>query len=153
MRVGVISDTHGYFDPRVSRHFAGVDQIIHAGDIGTESVLARLAELAPVVAVTGNVDWGGPLDRLYRRVERLDLAGYPIYITHIGDKPAKLAPRLPDPPPRIYIYGHSHIPALEYHADVMFLNPGAAGKPRFGRQPSVALLDLGEQATAQIIML
>ena len=153
MRVGVISDTHGFFDPRVLTHFAGVDRIIHAGDIGTEAVLPRLADIAPVVAVTGNVDWGGPLDRAYRRVECLELAGTAIYITHIGAKPAALAARLPDPPPRIYIYGHSHIPALEERGGVMFLNPGAAGKPRFGRQPSVALLDLGEQVTARIIML
>ena len=153
MRVGVISDTHGFFDPRVARHFSAVDHIIHAGDIGSAAVLTRLADFAPVTAVTGNVDWGGPLDGAYRRVERLALGGHGIYVTHIGGKPAALAARLPDPPPDIYIFGHSHIPLVERHGGVLFLNPGAAGKPRFGRQPSLALLELGDGAEARIIML
>lgn len=153
MLLGVISDTHGYLDPRVLARFAGVEHIVHAGDIGDETVLRRLTELAPVTAVTGNVDWGGALDRGYRRVERLELDGYSIYLTHVGDKPVALARRLPDPRPDIYIYGHSHIPALERHAGVLFLNPGAAGKPRFGRPPSVALLRLGATAEAEIQML
>ncbi len=109
--------------------------------------------LGPVTAVTGNVDWGGALDRHYRRIEQLELGGYRIFVTHIGDKPIKLAARLPEPRPDIYIYGHSHIPALEHHNGVLFLNPGAAGKPRFGRQPSLALLELDAVASAQIILL
>ena len=153
MRIGVLSDTHGFFDPRIVRHFTGVDHIIHAGDIGNQAILVRLEALAPVTAVTGNVDWGSPLDRDYRRIERIDLRGYQIFITHIGGKPAELATRLPEPRPDIYIYGHSHIPALEHLGGVLFLNPCAAGKPRFGRQPSLALLDLGDEARATIIML
>ncbi len=153
MLIGVISDTHGYFDPRVLRHFAGVEHILHGGDIGSQAVIERLAGIAPLTAVTGNVDWGGPLDRAYRRAERLELAGCHIYLTHIGDKPERLAQRLPEPRPDVYIYGHSHIPALERHAGVLFLNPGAAGKPRFGRKPSVALLELGAAADARIINL
>ena len=153
MRIGVISDTHGYLDPRVPTHFHAVDHIIHAGDIGNAAVLERLQALAPVTAVTGNVDWGGPLDRTYRRVERLELAGYTIYVTHIGGNPAELVDRLPTPRPHIYIYGHSHIPAIESRDGVLFLNPGAAGKPRFGRKPSVALLELGDEAVAHLIML
>ncbi len=153
MRIGVLSDTHGFFDPRIVRHFTGVDHIIHAGDIGNPTIVARLAALAPVTAVTGNVDWDGPLDHDYRRIERLELSGYQIFVTHIGGKPAELATHLPEPQPDIYIYGHSHIPALQHHSDVLFLNPGAAGKPRFGRQPSLALLDLGDEASARIIML
>jgi putative phosphoesterase len=153
MRIGVLSDTHGYFDPRIVHHFTGVEHIIHAGDIGNPTIVAQLAALAPVTAVTGNVDWGGPLDHAYRRIERLELSGYQIFVTHIGGKPAELATRLPEPRPDIDIYGHSHIPALQHHDGVLFLNPGAAGKPRFGRQPSLALLDLGDEASARIIML
>ena len=153
MRIGVISDTHGYFDPRITTHFAGVEHIIHAGDIGDAAVLARLEALGPVTAVTGNVDWGGPLDRRYGRTARLEFAGYTIYVTHIGGKPAALAARLPDPRPDVYIYGHSHIPSVEHLNGVLFLNPGAAGKPRFGRRPSLALLELGNEPAAQVIML
>ncbi len=153
MRIGVISDTHGYFDPRIVPQFSHVERIIHAGDIGSAVVLSRLETLAPVTAVTGNVDWGGPLDQTYSRTQRLDLAGYQIYVTHIGGKPADLARRLPDPRPDVYIYGHSHIPAQEERGGVLFLNPGAAGKPRFGRQPSLALVELDDTVTARIIIL
>jgi putative phosphoesterase len=151
MLVGVISDTHGFFDSRVVRHFAGVEQIIHAGDIGGQAILDRLRDLAPVTAVTGNVDWGGPLDRQVRRVEQLDLAGFRIFVTHIGDAPQQLVRRLPEPRPQIYIYGHSHIALVEQRDGVLFLNPGAAGRPRFGRRPSLALLELGTEPSARII--
>ena len=153
MRIGVISDTQGYFDQRVTTQFAGVEHIIHAGDIGNATVLDRLKAIAPVSAVTGNVDWGGPLDRDYRRTARLEFAGYSVYVTHIGGKPIALAARLPNPRPDVYIYGHSHIPCSEHVNGVLFLNPGAAGKPRFGRRPSLALLELGDEPSAHILML
>jgi uncharacterized protein len=153
MRIGIIADTHGFFDPRAERHFAGVEHIIHAGDIGAASVLERLEAIAPVTAVTGNVDWGGPLDRVYRRTERLERVGFRIYVTHIGDHPRKLAERLPDPRPQVFIYGHSHIAVVEEREGVLFLNPGAAGKPRFGRPVTVAILELGERAQARIVPL
>lgn len=153
MRVGVISDTHGFFDPRVQQHFGGVAEIIHAGDIGSADVIRRLESIAPVVAVTGNVDWGGPLDRVYRRTDHLERAGYRIHVTHIGDHPHKLVALLPDPRPHIFIYGHSHMAVVEEREGVLFLNPGAAGKPRFGRAATLAILDLDERAHAHIISL
>ena len=153
MCVGVISDTHGYLNRHVARHFAGVEHIIHGGDIGREEILARLREIAPVTVVTGNVDWGTPLDNVYRRVERLELAGYRIYVTHIADKPARLVCELPTPRPDVYIYGHSHVPLIETIEGVLFLNPGAAGQPRFGRPPSIAILDLGDAPRAELIPL
>ncbi len=154
MRLGIIADTHGYFDARVAAHFTGVDQIIHAGDIGSADVVARLEALAPVTAVTGNVDWGGPLDRLHPRVAHMEIGGRRIYVTHIGGRPAELVRRLPEPRPDVFIYGHSHIPVMQEIEGVLFLNPGAAGKPRFGRRPSVALLDLVDgRPSARVIML
>ncbi len=153
MRVGVISDTHGFFDSRVLAHFAGVEHIIHAGDIGNELILQRLQAIAPVTAVTGNVDWGGPLDGEYGRSISMELGGCRIYITHIGNAPKKLIKHLPEPRPSIFIYGHSHIPALEQVEGVLFLNPGAAGKRRFGRMPSVALLELAAVPTAKLVTL
>ena len=153
MRIGVISDTHGYFNRRIVELFAGVEHIIHGGDIGNENVLSRLREIAAVTVVTGNVDWGTDLDNVYRRVERLELAGFQIYVTHIGDKPAKLLRDLPNPRPDIYIDGHSHIPVVEQLEGVLFLNPGSAAQPRFGRPPSVAILELDHEARAELIML
>ena len=154
MRIGVISDTHGYLDPRAATALQGVAQILHAGDIGSPTIIAALEAIAPVAAVYGNVDTGTPLARGYPATQQFVLEGVRIYMTHIGDAPAKLVKRLSKPRPDVYIFGHSHIALLETHDGVLFLNPGAAGRPRFGRRPSVALLDLQHgQAVARIVPL
>ncbi len=154
MLIGVISDTHGLFHPAIPRHFAGVQQILHAGDIGNGSIISRLEELAPVVAVTGNVDWGRPLDQQHPRIQQLQLAGCRIYMTHIGGLPNVMIKRLPEPSPDVYICGHSHIPVVERLDDVLFLNPGSAGPSRFGRRPSLALLTIDTQGpVAELILL
>lgn len=154
MLIGVISDTHGTFHPAIATHFAGVDQILHAGDIGQPEILVQLQAIAPLLAVTGNVDWGGPLDRQYPRIQRLTLEGCTIFMTHIGGRPDELHDRLPSPRPDVYICGHSHIALVERRADVLYLNPGSAGAPRFGRPPSLALLRIaGSQAEAELIWL
>jgi uncharacterized protein len=154
MLIGVISDTHGVFHPDVPRHFAGVERILHAGDIGREDIIARLESIAPVVAVTGNVDWGGSLDRRFKRVERIEIDGCAIYMTHIGGTPREMAWRLPTPRPDVFICGHSHIPLVERLSDVLFLNPGSAGPARFGLKPSLALLRIEDgQPSAEIIPL
>lgn len=154
MIFGVLADTHGRLHPTIPQHFAAVDQILHAGDIGSDDILPRLESIAPVLAVTGNVDWGGPLDRTIPRVQRIKLDGCAIYMTHIGGKPGELRGRLPDPKPDVYICGHSHIALIERHDGVLFLNPGSAGAPRFGRQPSIALLRIEKgRAEAELIRL
>lgn len=154
MRIGVVSDTHSVLHPAVKTHFADVEHILHAGDIGDQNVIVQLESIAPVSAVTGNVDWGGPLDRSYPRVQFLHLAGCFIYMTHIGDRPEQLARRLPTPRPDVYIFGHSHIALIERRAEVLFLNPGSAGWPRFGRQPSVAILTITMcMPTAELVWL
>lgn len=154
MRIGVISDTHGVFHPAIPEHFGDVEQIWHAGDIGHPSIVDQLAALAPVVAVTGNVDWGRPLDQEHPRIQRLDIDGCLVYITHIGGLPEVMISRLPQPRPRVYICGHSHIPVLEELDGVLFLNPGSAGPPRFGRRPSLARLTIESGIpSAELILL
>lgn len=154
MLVGVISDTHGKFHPAIPTHFAGVELILHAGDIGQPAIITQLEALAPVLAVTGNVDWGRPIDRLHPRVQQIELAGQQIYMTHIGGRPQELHGRLPEPKPAVYICGHSHIALLERADDVLFLNPGSAGAPRFGRKPSLARITITPDAvSAELIWL
>lgn len=154
MKIGVISDTHGRFHPAIRQHFSGVEHILHAGDIGNATIADQLATIASLTAVTGNVDWGGPLDRQYPRMQRLSLAGCTIYMTHIGGKPRDLLRTLPNPKPQVYIFGHSHVALLEQFDDVLFLNPGSAGPARFGRQPSLALLTIENgMPAAEIIWL
>lgn len=156
MLIGVLSDTHGTLHPRLLSVFreAGVERILHAGDVGKESVLAELQALAPTLAVKGNIDTRGGVAQLPEEV-RFEVGGVDIYMTHIGGKPGHWLPRLPVPAPTVAICGHSHIPLLQSLGGVLFLNPGAAGtRPRFGRGLTAALLSLEEgKAKAEIVTL
>jgi putative phosphoesterase len=156
MLIGVLSDTHGTLHPRLLDAFreAGVERILHAGDVGNASVLRELEAVAPTLAVKGNIDTRGEMVKLPEEV-RFTAEGVEIYMTHIGGKPAHWLPRLPLPKPHVAICGHSHIPLLQALGGVLFLNPGAAGtRPRFGRKLTAALLHLGTgSARAEMIRL
>jgi len=142
-RIGVLSDTHGLLDARVFEHFKDVDEIWHAGDIGSEEVLRRLREFKPTRAVFGNMDSGDvrySLSEFYRfKVEEVN-----VLMTHIGGYPGHynplLIPMFRKEPPDLFVCGHSHILKVQY--DSMFkmltMNPGAAGKQ--GWQPCQTLL-------------
>ncbi len=134
--IGILSDTHGLLDPRIFDYFKDVDEIWHAGDIGSYEVLQRLREFKPTRAVYGNCDSGDvryTLDEFYRfRVEDID-----VLLTHIGGSPGKYSPlaarKLYADPPKIFVCGHSHILKVQ-HDDtlrMLYLNPGAAGKYGF----------------------
>jgi putative phosphoesterase len=155
MLIGVISDTHGYLDPRALPALQGVAHILHAGDIGSTAIIEQLEQIAPVTAVYGNTDAGTTFARQLPASRWLEWEGVRIYMTHIGGQPADLAVRLPATPserPHVYIFGHTHVALLEKIDQVLFLNPGAAGRPRFGGGLSVARLMLNAgQATAEIV--
>lgn len=157
MRIGVIADTHGHLAPGALAALAGVELILHAGDIGGQPIVDALEQIAPLIAVYGNTDAGTPMARRYPAVQRIEREGVRIYMTHIGGRPADLISTLPADPlqrPQVYIFGHSHVALLEEQAGVLFLNPGAAGRPRFGGGLSVAILELvGGQAKARIVPL
>ena len=154
MRIGVISDTHGYLDPRAAVALQGVARILHAGDIGGAAIVDVLETIAPVDAVSGNVDAGTLLARRYPGSRQILIDGVRIHMTHIGGQPAALARALPQPKPDVYIFGHTHVALLETLSGVLFLNPGAAGRPRFGGGLSVAILDVeAGQAQARIVQL
>ena len=144
MRLGVISDTHGLLRPEVFDAFAEVDQILHAGDIGSLELLAELEALAPVTAVYGNTD-GFELRNRLPRVARVELDGFDIVVTH-GDQfgsptPEKLNAAFPEP--QILVYGHTHRPLLTIvDVVVTVMNPGSAGPRRFKIPPSVGILEL-----------
>ncbi|MBQ6984927.1 MAG: metallophosphoesterase family protein [Paludibacteraceae bacterium] len=144
-RIGILSDTHGLLDKRVLEHFKDVDEIWHAGDIGSEDVLRRLREFKPTRAVFGNMDSGDvrySLSEFYRfRVEEVN-----VLMTHIGGYPGHynpwLIPMFRKEPPDLFVCGHSHILKVQYDPLFKFLtlNPGAAGKQ--GWQPCQTLLRL-----------
>lgn len=156
MLIGVLSDTHGRLHPDVRPAFlaAGVELILHAGDVGDPGVLSMLTEVAPVLAVRGNVDDEGEMAQLPEEIS-ITQEGTAIYMTHIGARPAEWLKGLPMPLPRVAICGHSHTPLLEEAGGVLFLNPGSAGtRPRFGGGLSAALLYIGgESPRAEIITL
>lgn len=133
MKVGILSDTHGDFHPRIPSFFAEADEIWHAGDIGHISVLERLRAIAPVRAVHGNIDGG--IVRMENPEHLLFKAeGVRVLMTHIGGYPGRYAPEarklVQDHRPGLFICGHSHILRVMYDRSLGFLmvNPGAAGK-------------------------
>lgn len=145
MRLGVISDTHGLLRPEVFDVFEGVDQILHAGDVGPLGLLNELKEIAPVTAVYGNTD-GSDVRTTLRRVAAIELDGFSIVVTHgdqfgRGVRPWQLHEAFPDAD--IIIYGHSHQPLLEIvDVVVTVMNPGAAGPRRFDIPASVGIIEL-----------
>lgn len=141
MKLGLISDTHGYLDPRVEKIFAGVDRILHAGDIGPDLIIAQLEAIAPVTAVLGNND-SSPCFPLTQIVT---LGGRKFRVHHIVAPFAlrdELRERMAHEQPHVVVFGHTHKPFNEVIGGVHFLNPGYAGKPRFNQARSVALLEL-----------
>ncbi len=155
MILGILSDTHGTLHPRLLSLFreVRVERILHAGDVGNAEVMSALEEVAPVLAVRGNIDTGATA-YLPEEVQLL-LEGVTIYMTHIGGKPDEWLHRLPTPHPAVAICGHSHIPVMQSSGGTLFLNPGAGGaRPRFGRPLTAGLLRVENgRAEAEIINL
>ena len=136
MLIGVISDTHGLLRPEAFAALQGSDRIIHAGDIGDPVILDRLAEIAPVTAVRGNVDreaWAKSI----AETELLEVDGASIYILHILEN-LDLQPKAAGI--QAVIYGHSHTPKQELKDGVLYFNPGGAGPRRFKLPVSVGRL-------------
>jgi putative phosphoesterase len=146
-RLGLISDTHGQLRPEAVAALAGVEGILHADDVGGPEVLEQLRRIAPVTAVRGNVD-GGAWCRELPTTERLVVGGLQLALIH--DIADYRAPRAPEPPDQIVVYGHSHKPALERRDGVLFVNPGAAGPRRFSLPVCLARLTIRDhEATVE----
>lgn len=140
MRIGVISDSHGKFDERITQAFEGVDHILHAGDICDVSVLVRLEMIAPVTAVLGNCDTSAALD-LLPFVARKEFEGVRVFMAH-DQSTAKPLPDDID----VFVFGHSHMPVAEKIDGVLWLNPGSAQQARrsqIGRSVALLTVDRG----------
>ena len=139
MKIGAISDTHGHFDPKIPKLFAGVDHILHAGDIGLPLLILELEQIAPVTAVLGNTDVG--LD--FKETEVAEFDGRKFLLHHIVDprKPAEaIQRRIVGEGPDVVVFGHTHKPHCETIGRTLYFNPGYAGKQRFNLARSVAIL-------------
>ena len=137
-------DTHGLFDRAILRHFEGVDHILHAGDIGDPSVIVKLEKLAPVTAVSGNVDGyersGFPPETV------LELGGKRVAIRHIVYEGGKLTDEgrtfLDRERPNVCVFGHTHKPKAEWIGSTLLFNPGSAGPKRFKLPRGLGILTI-----------
>jgi uncharacterized protein len=136
-RIGIVSDTHGLFRPEAERGLAGVDHIIHAGDIGRPEIVDALRRIAPVTAIRGNVD-SGEWARQYPDTKLVRLAGKSIYVLH----DLKTLKAGPDAGIDVIVSGHSHVPKIDTVGGVLYVNPGSAGPRRFKLPITLATLDV-----------
>lgn len=131
-RIGVISDTHGTFDKPLRDFLKDVDEIWHAGDVGTLELADEIAAFKPLKAVYGNID-GGVTRRVLSEFNCFECEGKKVLITHIGGYPRHYAPqaiaRIQQLKPDIFVAGHSHILKVIYDPvyNLLHINPGAAG--------------------------
>lgn len=142
-RIGLLSDTHGFIDPSIYKHFAEVDEIWHAGDIGTLDVLDELRAFKPTKAVWGNID-----DHIIRRDTeeflRFQVEGVSVLITHIAGRPGKYAnpayaELMKNGAPKLFICGHSHITLVQMDQkfNMLWMNPGACGYKGFHKVKTI----------------
>jgi putative phosphoesterase len=137
MKIGLISDTHSFLDPKVLDYFKDCDEIWHAGDIGNIEIVHSLKNFKPLRAVYGNID-GKDLQNLFPEDLWFDCEGLTVWMTHIGGAPPNYNPRikkiLKDKAPRAFVCGHSHILRVKKdpaYKDMLYINPGAAGNHGF----------------------
>lgn len=140
MRIGLISDTHGFLDPKVFEYFKEVDQIWHAGDVGNLALIKELGAFKPTLGVYGNID-GHDVRQYYPEDQLFMCEGVKVFMTHIGGKPPRYNPRvralINKHMPQIFICGHSHILAVMHdpkRPGVLYMNPGAAGRHGFHKE-------------------
>lgn len=149
MKVGIISDTHGLLRPQVFPVFAGVEHILHAGDVGPADLLAELEAIAPVTVVWGNTD-GWEVRGRVPEVARVELGGVSVVVLHgmqLGSPTAaKAAAAYPEA--ELVVFGHSHRPVIERVGGVLAVNPGSAGPRRFRDPVTVALAELSPGRTS-----
>lgn len=147
-RIGLLSDTHDYLDPKIYSYFEDCDEIWHAGDFGTLNISKQLSDFKPLRGVYGNID-GTDIRSVHPEHLKFTLENFNVWITHIGGYPGKYNPKikkeLNDNPPNLFICGHSHIlkiitdPKLN---NMVCINPGAAGIHGFHHVRTIVKFDL-----------
>ena len=159
-RIGLLSDTHGWWDDRYLQYFEPCDEIWHAGDIGSLEVAQRLADFRPLRAVYGNID-GQELRRLYPQTLRFTVDGAEVVMNHIGGYPRRYDPSVAGSllarPPKLFVSGHSHILKVKYDKTLglLHINPGAAGRQGFHTVRTLVrfCIDQGQFSDLEVIEL
>ncbi|CAH0997654.1 hypothetical protein EMA8858_03788 [Emticicia aquatica] len=155
-KIGLISDTHGFLDSTVFEHFKDCDEIWHAGDIGSVEIIDKLQDFKPTRFVFGNIDakeiqWEVPENQYFT------IEGFDVWMTHIGGTPPNYNPvvkkKLKEQIPDIFVCGHSHILKAmrdEKLNNMIFLNPGAAGKEGFHKMKTLLRFTLDNRKMANL---
>lgn len=159
-RIGLLSDTHGYWDEKYLQYFESCDEIWHAGDIGSVEVAEKLTAFRPLRAVYGNID-GQEIRRMFPLVNRFTVDGAEVLIKHIGGYPGKYDPSiigsLMTRPPKLFISGHSHILKVKFDKTLgmLHINPGAAGLSGFHKVRTLVrfVIDNGEFKDLEVVEL
>lgn len=159
-RIGLLSDTHAWWDDRYLKYFENCDEIWHAGDIGSLEVAQKLAAFRPLRAVYGNVD-GQEIRARYPQVNRFVVEGAEVLMKHIGGYPgnydASIRGSIFVRPPKLFISGHSHILKVKYDKTLglLHINPGAAGRYGFHKVRTLVrfVIDQGEFKDLEVIEL
>lgn len=161
MKIGLLSDTHSYLDPRIFEYFKDVDEIWHAGDVGDPKVIDELEAFKPVVGVYGNID-NHELRLHYPEFQRFEREGVSVLMTHIAGRPGKYSKKVVDEinkngAPKVFVCGHSHILLVKFDPrfKMLWLNPGACGNHGFHQVKTLLRFDLekGEIKNMEIIEL
>lgn len=161
IKIGLISDTHGYLDPQVKEFFSDRDEIWHAGDFGNLKIAKELEKIAPLTGVYGNID-GQDIRNIYPLHQRFSREGMHIWITHIGGIPGRycipIREEIKNDPPDLFICGHSHILKIARDQELskmLYINPGAAGKQGFQVHRTVVRfsIDCGKLKDLEVINL
>ncbi|MFI5204140.1 MAG: metallophosphoesterase family protein [Flavobacteriales bacterium] len=160
MKVGILSDTHGYLDDRILHFLEPCDEIWHGGDIGSAEVTDRLAALKPLRAVYGNID-GGILRKSFPENNFFEVSGVAVLITHIVGRALSYDLRVREliqlHKPKVLVCGHSHIlkVAFDKKNDLLYVNPGAAGTHGFHKMRTLIRMDIenGTVVNAEVVEL
>lgn len=160
VKIGLLSDTHAWWDDRYIKYFSECDEIWHAGDIGSAAFLEKLEAIKPVRAVHGNID-GQDIRIIAPKHQRFVVEDVDVWMTHIGGYPGKYAsevvPEIYRRPPKLFISGHSHIVKVLYDKTLglLHINPGAAGQYGFHKKRTLVrfCIDSGDIKDLEIIEL
>lgn len=155
-KIGLLSDTHGFLDPRIFNHFANCDEVWHAGDLGSVKIVDQLEAFKPVRIVYGNID-SKEIQLRTKADLFFELEGFRIWMTHIGGAPPRynpmVTPRLKSETPDIFICGHSHILRVirdKELSNMLYINPGAAGKEGFHKMRTLLRFNLHDGVISQM---
>lgn len=151
MKIGLLSDTHSYLDPRIMTHFKDCDEVWHAGDFGELSLVEELVRFKPLRGVYGNID-DKKIQSRFPEDLRFHCEGIDVLITHIGGTPPNYNPRtkklLKERTPDLFICGHSHILRIQRDANynnMLYLNPGAAGNHGFHKTKTIVRFEVNDK--------